>query len=128
MIRTAPAIGLALALALLATAAQAMTVREFLAVAERLPRNATALLRPDGRRLLNEVTGAVSTVKAEQAADLRAGRRPAHCIPARGTGISARTLVLRFEALPQSKRDMTVLGAIREWMAERHPCANPSVN
>lgn len=122
MIRTAPAIGLALAL--LATAAQAMTVREFLAVADRLPQNATAVLRPDGRRLVHEVTGAVSTVKAEQAADIRAGRRPAHCIPARGTGISARALVVRFRAMPQAKRDMSVLEAIREWMAERYPCPN----
>lgn len=106
----------------LSAAADTMTVREFLAIADRLPQNATAVLRPDGRRLVNEVTGTVSALKAEQAADLRAGRRPAHCIPPRGTGISAPDLVNRLRAMPQARRDISVAQAIREWMAERHPC------
>ena len=118
------AASLALAMTLPATAAQAMSVREFLAAAERLPQNATAVLRPEGRRLVNEVTGAVSRLKAEQAADARAGRRPAHCIPARGTGITPQALVARFRALPASRRDISVTQALREWMAERHPCPN----
>lgn len=117
----AAAIAFAAAL-LCAGAAHAMTVREFLAVADRLPQNATALLRPEGRRLVNEVTGAVSALKAEQAADLRASRRPAHCIPPRGTGISAQSLVARFRAMPARRRDISVIQALREWMAERHPC------
>lgn len=117
----ATAAGLLSAL-LLAGAGQTMTVREFLAIADRLPQNASAVLRPDGRRLVNEVTGAVSALKAEQAAEQRAGRRPAHCIPPRGTGISAPTLVNRFRTLPASRRDMSVTQALREWMAERHPC------
>ena len=99
-----------------------MTVREFLTIADGLPQNAAAVLRPDGRRLVNEVTGAVSALKAEQAAELRAGRRPAHCIPSSGTGISARTLVNRFRAMPAARRDISVTQALREWMAERHPC------
>lgn len=122
MTRPALTAALGLALALFATAAQAMTVREFLAIADRLPQNATAVLRPDGRRLVNEVTSAVGALKAEQAEAVRAGRRPAHCIPARGTGISPRALVLRFRALPDSRRDISVRQALREWMAERHPC------
>lgn len=122
MNRPLSAAALGLAVALFATAAQAMTVREFLAIADRLPQNATAVLRPEGRRLVNEVTTAVSTLKSEQAAAIRAGRRPAHCIPASGTGISPRALVLRFRALPEARRDISVLQALREWMAERHPC------
>lgn len=118
------ALAAGLAVLLFATAAQAMTVREFLATADRLPQNATAVLRPEGRRLVNEVTGAVSTLKAEQAADIRAGRRPAHCIPSRGTGISAQALVARFRAMPPSRRDMSVTQALREWMAERYPCSS----
>ena len=117
----AAAVGL-LAAVLLTGADEAMTVRDFLAVVDRLPQNATALMRPDGRRLVNEVTGVVRALKAEQAADLRAGRRPAHCIPPRGTGISARALVERFRALPPARRNISVSEAIREWMAERHPC------
>ncbi|HYC75470.1 hypothetical protein [Brevundimonas sp.] len=119
MIRTA---ALGIALALFATAAEAMSVREFLAIADRLPQNATAVLRPDGRRLVDEVATAVNTIKAEQAAAIRAGRRPAHCIPARGTGITPETLLARLKAIPDRRRNISVTQAIREWMAERHPC------
>ena len=112
----------ALALTLVATSAQAMTVREFLAIADRLPQNASAVLRPEGRRLVNEVSGAVHRIKAEQEDALRAGRRPAHCIPARGTGITPRGLLSRFRALPADRRDQSVTEALRQWMAERHPC------
>lgn len=101
---------------------EAMTVREFLNIADRLPQNPSAVLHPQGRRLVNEVTGVVSALKAEQAADLRAGRSPAHCIPPRGTGISAPDLVTRFRALPPARRHISVAQGIREWMAERHPC------
>lgn len=124
----AAAAGGLVAALLLTGAAEGMTVREFLAIADRLPQNASAVLRPDGRRLVNEVTGVVSKLKAEQAADVRAGRRPAHCIPPRGTGISAPQLVTRFRAMPRARRDITVAEAIREWMAERHPCRSVAIN
>lgn len=109
---------------LLVAAASSMTVREFLATADRLPQNATAVLRPEGRRLVNEVTSAVHAVKAEQAADRQAGRRPAHCIPERGTGITPETLLARLRGIPAQRRGITVTEAIREWMAERYPCAS----
>lgn len=111
-----------LAALLLTGAARTMTVREFLAAADRIPRNPAALLRGDTRRLIDEVTGAVADLKAEQAAALAAGRRPAHCIPPRGTGISTESLLDRFNAIPVRRRDISVAQALREWMAERHPC------
>ncbi len=123
MTRPAFTVALGVALALFATAAEAMTVREFLAIADRLPQNASAVLRPEGRRLVDEVSDAVHTIKAEQAAAIRAGRRPAHCIPARGTGITPEALLARFKTLPARRRDISVTQAIREWMAERHPCS-----
>ena len=122
MTRSVLVLTVGLALTLFATAAEAMTVREFLAVADRLPQNATAVLRPEGRRLVNEVTGAVSRLKAEQAAAVRAGRRPVHCIPPRGTGITPRALIERFRALPADRREQSVIEALRQWMIERHPC------
>lgn len=107
---------------LVIAAAPGMTVRQFLTVAEPIPRNATAALRSDTRRLISEVSRSVNAVKAEQAADIAAGRRPAHCIPRRGTGITPETLMRRFETLPVSRQDITVTQAIREWMIERYPC------
>lgn len=117
-----PVIALCLSALLLAAFGPAMTVREFVATADRLPQNATAVLRPDGRRLVDEVTTSVSAIKAEQAADIRSGRRPAHCIPPRGTGITPETLLARLRSIPPARRDITVRQALREWMAERHPC------
>ncbi|WP_162938748.1 hypothetical protein [Brevundimonas naejangsanensis] len=100
-----------------------MTVQQFLAIGQNIPRNrAAAVMRPDTRRLIREVTSAVSTVKAEQASALSAGRRPAHCIPASGTGITPEALVARFETMPEPRRRITVTQAVRDWMAERYPC------
>jgi len=124
MLRALPALGLALMLSLVATAAEAMSVREFLSIADRLPQNATAALRPDGRRLISEVSTSVHAVRNEQAADVRAGRRPAYCIPSAGSGITPEGLLARFRAMPQGRRDMSVRQAIRDWMIERWPCSN----
>lgn len=100
-----------------------MTVAQFLEAGKDIPRNrAAAMMRSDTRRLVRVVTGAVSQVKSEQAAAERAGRRPNHCIPSSGTGITPETLVARFEAMPSSRRNVTVTQAVREWMSERHPC------
>ena len=102
-----------------------MTVQQFLNIVQNITRNrAVAMMRPDTRRLIREVTGAVSTVKAEQASAVSAGRRPAHCIPASGTGITPETLVARFETMPETRRRVTVTQAVRDWMVERYPCRN----
>jgi len=121
MKRTAP---LALAIALIASVAQAqtgMSVSQFLTTANGIPRNPTALLRPDTRRLMNEVKGAFATVRREQNAAQAAGRRSATCMPER-TPISADALLRRFNAIPASRRNITVTQAVREWMAAEHPC------
>ncbi|HYD27144.1 hypothetical protein [Brevundimonas sp.] len=126
MIRSALALALVMALSPIAASALAqtrpMTVREFLATANQLPQNATAVLRPEGRRLVDEVSRAVHAVRNEQTAAVAAGRRPAYCIPARGTGITPEGLLARFKALPARRQDISVTQAIREWMVERHPC------
>lgn len=124
MLRTLSALGLALMLSLAANTAEAMSVREFLSIADRLPQNPTAALMPDGRRLINEVSTSVHAVRNEQAAAVRAGRRPAYCIPPAGSGITPEGLLARFRALPQGRRDIPVVQAIREWMTERWPCSS----
>ena len=102
-----------------------MTVQQFLNLGTHVPRNrVAAMLRPETRRLIGEVTDAVSTVKAEQAQAVSSGRRPAHCIPPSGTGITPESLVVRFESLPQAQRSLTVTQAVRSWMVERYPCPN----
>lgn len=100
-----------------------MTVSQFLEIGQDIPRNrAAAMLRSDTRQLIRVVTGAVNQVKSEQSAAERAGRRPAHCIPSSGTGITPESLVARFEGMPTSRRNVTVTQAVRDWMSERYPC------
>jgi hypothetical protein len=110
-----------LAATLFATAAQAMTVHEFLTAAARIPRNPTALLRADTRRLIAEVRTASETIGNEREAAVAAGRRPAFC-PSGKVSISADALLARFNSIPPARRNMSVTQAMRDWMAERYPC------
>ncbi|MBD7940638.1 hypothetical protein [Brevundimonas guildfordensis] len=113
----------ALALSALPGAAAAMTVQEFLTSANRIPRNPTALLRADARRLMSEMNGAFKAVRDDQTAAAAAGRQAATCIP-QGAKISlSPDMILdRFNAIPASRRHISVNQAVREWMAERYPC------
>ncbi|HRL23784.1 MULTISPECIES: hypothetical protein [Brevundimonas] len=112
----------ALALSALPSAAAAMTVQEFLTSANRIPRNPTALLRSDTRRLMNEFSGAFKAVRADQAAAKAAGRRSATCIPEGKISLSAEQILNRFNAIPAQRRSISVNQAVREWMAEEYPC------
>lgn len=115
------ALAVGLAASLFATAVQAMTVQEFLTSASRIPRNPTAMLRADTRRLIGEINGAFRTVRSEQAAAREAGHRPATCMPER-VSLSPDDILGRFNAIPASRRSISVTQAVREWMAERYPC------
>lgn len=112
----------ALALSALPSAAAAMTVQEFLTSANRIPRNPTALLRSDTRRLMNEFSGAFKAVRADQATAKAAGRRSATCIPEGKISLSAEQILNRFNAIPAQRRNISVNQAVREWMAQEYPC------
>lgn len=116
------AVAAALALSALPGAAAAMSVQEFLTSANRIPRNPTALLRSDTRRLMNEIGGAFKAVRDDQAAARAAGRRPATCIPEGKISLSAEQILARFNAIPAPRRNISVNQAVREWMGERYPC------
>ncbi len=98
-----------------------MSVQEFLTTASRIPQNPTAMLRSDTRRLIGEFRGALRTVRTEQTAAEQAGRRPASCLPAKAS-FSPDMILGRFNAIPASRRGISVTQAMREWMAERYPC------
>ncbi|GAA0638451.1 hypothetical protein [Brevundimonas lenta] len=115
------ALAVGLAAVLFATAAQAMSVQEFLTTAAGIPRNPTALLRSDTRRLMNEVKNAFATVRNEQDAARTAGRTAATCMPEK-VSVSADQILARFNAIPAGRRSISVTQAVREWMIERHPC------
>jgi len=113
----------AVGLSALPSMAAAMTVQEFLTTANRIPRNPTALLRSDTRRLMNEIQTAFRTVGDEQKAAQTAGRRAATCIPEGAKiSLSADKIMNRFNAIPAQRRGVSVTQAVRDWMAEEHPC------
>lgn len=117
------ALVLAVAASLWASSASAMTVQEFLTSANRIPRNPTALLRSDTRRLMNEINGAFKTVGEEQKAAQAANRRAATCIPEGAKiSLSPDMILTRFNAIPAARRNISVTQAVREWMAAEHPC------
>lgn len=106
---------------LFATAANAMTVQEFLTTAAGIPRNPTALLRSDTRRLMNEVKGAFRTIRQEQTAARTAGRRSPTCMPEE-VSVNSSQILARLNAVPAARRNISVTQALREWMVERYPC------
>jgi len=98
------AVAAALALSALPSAAAAMTVQEFLTSANRIPRNPTALLRSDTRRLMNEMNGAFKAVRDDQVAAKAAGRRSATCIPEGAKiSLSPDMILNRFNAIPAQR-------------------------
>jgi hypothetical protein len=123
MSRTILAVVFAVSLAALPASAQdgRMTVAAFLNTADDIPRNPTAMLRADTRRLLSEVRTATRTVRTEQEAAQAAGRTPRTCMPER-VSLDADSLLVRFNGIPADRRNITVTQAMREWMAEEHPC------
>ena len=104
-----------------AAQAQAMSVEQFLASADRIPRNPTALLHPATRRLTSEVRSSFKTLRDQQEAAVTAGQRPVACIPER-VSVSPQDIVNRMNAIPASRRSISVTQALREWMIERYPC------
>ena len=101
--------------------AREMTVHQFLTTADGIPRNPTALLRADTRRLMTEMRGSFAAIRAEETAARSAGRRPAACLPER-VSINPEQLLGRLNAIPAARRNISLTQALREWMAEEHPC------
>ena len=97
--KTSLAVVLAASLIAGAASANGMTVQQFLTTAAGIPRNPTAMLRSDTRRLMNEMKGAFQTVRSEEAAARAAGRRPAACMPER-VSVNPERLLGRFNAIP----------------------------
>ena len=105
-----------------AVAQSGMTLDAFVTRANRIPLNATAMLRPDAHRLKGEAERAFRTVATEIETARAAGRAPAACPPAR-ISLNVRQLLAHLNAIPQTRRQrMSVTDGIRDWMAARYPC------
>lgn len=115
--------GLVLAMAAGSALAQsAMTLDTFVTRANRIPLNATAMLRPDAHRLKGEAERAFRTVGNEITAARAAGRTPPACPPAQ-INLNVRQMLTFLNGIPEARRQrMTVTDGIRSWMASQYPC------
>lgn len=105
-----------------ALAQSAMTLDDFVTRANRIPLNATAMLRPDAHRLKGEAERAFRTVGAEVRQARAAGRPSAACPPER-MSLDIQQFLRFLNGIPQPRRArMNVPDGVRAWMADRYPC------
>jgi len=106
------------------TAAQAMTVAQFLAKAKALQaQGALAILSPDAELLKREV----AAIRAAYTADLRAaraaGKTPPGCPPETGKPkLTPRQMLAELEKIPPAKRGMSMKAAVYAYMKRTYPC------
>ena len=121
----------ALAACLVAGSAAAQsgpTLESFVTRANRIPLNATAMLRPDAHRLKGEVERAFGAVRGEVREARAAGQTPPACPPER-ISLNPQQLLDYLNGIPQARRQrMTVTDGIRAWLASRYPCPGSAVN
>lgn len=114
----------ALALLILAApaGASAMTVAEFLAKADALQaKGVGALFSGDLKLLKTEVTSAGKALRAEQAAAVKAGRKPTACLPAKAA-TNSDELLAYFRAIPPAQREMSVKDGFAGLIRKKYPC------
>jgi len=109
---------------MLPSAAQAMTVAQFLAKVKALQaQGALAALSPDADLVRREV----ASIRAAYTADLRAaraaGKTPHSCPPETGKPkLTPRQMLAELEKIPSAKRGMSMKAAVYAYMKRTYPC------
>ena len=114
-------LGLAALLVMTGTPVMAQSVQQFLDTADRIPRNASAMLYPSTRRLMAQIRTAFKLVTDEQVDREARGLPKTFCPPER-LSMSPDMILNRFQSIPPARRNITVNQAVREWMTEEYPC------
>jgi hypothetical protein len=120
------AIAAALAALTVTSAAQAMTVGEFLEKAHRL--QGLGIFAPfydDFKILKAEMRGIAHGYRDELAAEKAAGRAPHSCPPPKGTPaakIKPEALLSELDKIPASQRGMSMKTAFYAFMKRKFPC------
>ena len=103
--------------------AQTMPLNEFIRTADRIPRNATALLRPDFHRLKREAEAGLSAVLTDQYRAQQANRPSQTCMPMERFTFNPEDILRRLKAIPGAqRRRMTITDGLREVMRRLYPC------
>jgi hypothetical protein len=116
----------AFAAMIIAPAAQAMTVGEFLDRAHKLQaKGVFAPLYADFKILKAEMKGITRGYRAELAAAQAAGRQPHSCPPPKGTPaakIKPEELLRELDRIPAAQRNVSMKTAFYAFMKRRFPC------
>ena len=114
---------LALATTPMTGAMAAMDVATFLGKADALrAKGPMALFSSDIGLLKREVTTASGALRAERLAEVKAGRKPAYCPPAKGS-MNSDELLAAMRAVPPTERPRTDIGTVlRSIMIRKFPC------
>ncbi|HRO32665.1 MAG TPA: hypothetical protein PLQ03_04555 [Brevundimonas sp.] len=105
-----------------AAAQPTRTLDAFVADANRIPMNATAMLRPSARRLMTEASTAMGAV-VEEARTAQAAGRPNGACPPEKIQVNAQQVLRFLNAIPQPRRArMSVRDGFRAWLVDGYPC------
>lgn len=117
-------IAAALALCLAPAAADAMTVAQFLALADAArARGVAAMLSPEADVLKREMRAIWRGYAADLAVARREGRAPHSCPPPRSDPrLTAANLLAELERIPRTQRGMPMKSAFYRIMKRRFPC------
>lgn len=103
--------------------AQTMPLNEFIRTADRIPRNVTALVRPDFHRIKREAEAAMSVVLTEQYRAEQANRPSATCIPMDSFRFNPDDMLRSLKAIPDpQRRRMTITDGVRHILRRQYPC------
>ncbi len=117
-------LAIVVAMMLVPTAAQAMTVAEFLAKANALKaKGFLAIGSSDIKLLRTEVERASDAYRSDLTSAKAAGRAPHSCPPPKGKAkIGSNELLAEFEKIPTAQRGISVKSAFYAMMKRRFPC------
>ena len=103
--------------------AQTMPLNEFIRTADRIPRNVTALVRPDFHRIKREAEAAMSIVLTEQYRAQQANRPSLTCIPLDSARFNPDDMLRSLKAIPDpQRRRMTITDGVRHILRRQYPC------
>jgi hypothetical protein len=102
--------------------AQSMPVSQFLAKAEALKKKGPlALLSGDVGVLKAEIQNSAKSLREEQVAAKKTGRKAPYCMPEKAS-INSNEVLAHFQAIPPAQRNVPVKAAFASLIRKKYPC------
>jgi hypothetical protein len=102
--------------------AQSMTAGQFLAKAETLQKKGMmAMFSSDLGLLKKEIQASGKILRARQQSEVKAGRRPAYCLPDKAP-LNSDELLAHLRRIPAAQRGMSFQAAFEAFVKKKFPC------